>query len=146
MGQDASPVGTPTQPVSGPTPLSEDPALLRAEIERTRLELGDTVAALAGKTDVKARAKEKVAGVRHTVDEKRTALVGKARETSPDGASSVNLDYRFLHLGRIGRQAYRLAACGAPVRPRVHARRGGCDGGQHDGVEGESGERSHGLS
>ena len=94
MGQDASPVGTPTQPVSGPTPLSEDPALLRAEIERTRLELGDTVAALAGKTDVKARAKEKVAGVRHTVDEKRIALMGKARETSPDGASSAAAQVR----------------------------------------------------
>jgi len=94
MGQDASPVGTPVQPVSGPAPLSEDPALLRAEIERTRLELGDTVAALAGKTDVKARAKEKVAGVRHTVDEKRIALMGKARETSPDGASSAAVQVR----------------------------------------------------
>ena len=94
MGQDASPVGTPAQPVSGPAPLPEDPALLRSEIERTRLELGDTVAALAGKTDVKARAKEKVAGVRHTVDEKRTALIGKARETSPDSASSTAVQVR----------------------------------------------------
>ena len=94
MGQDASPVGTPEHPVSAPAPLPEDPALLRADIERTRLELGDTVAALAGKTDVKARAKEKVADVRHTLDEKRTALMGKARETSPDGASSAALEVR----------------------------------------------------
>ena len=34
-----------------------DPAVLRGEIERTRSDLGQTVAALAAKTDVKARAK-----------------------------------------------------------------------------------------
>jgi Protein of unknown function (DUF3618) len=38
-----------------------DAAALRAEIERTRADLGQTVAALAAKTDVKARAKEAVA-------------------------------------------------------------------------------------
>jgi len=77
-----------------PAPLPEDPALLRAEIERTRLELGETVAALAEKTDVKARAKEKAAEVRQTVQEKRAALMGKARETSPDGASSAAVQVR----------------------------------------------------
>lgn len=35
-------------------------AELRREIEHTREELGDTVAALVEKTDVKARAKERV--------------------------------------------------------------------------------------
>lgn len=94
MGQDASPVRTPGHPVSAPAPLPDDPALLRADIERTRLELGDTVAALAGKTDVKARAKVKVADVRQSLDEKRVALMGKARETSPDGASSAALQVR----------------------------------------------------
>jgi len=38
-----------------------DAAALRAEIERTRADLGNTVAALAAKTDVKARAKDAVA-------------------------------------------------------------------------------------
>ena len=38
-----------------------DAAALRAEIERTRSELGETVAALAAKTDVKGRAKDAVA-------------------------------------------------------------------------------------
>jgi hypothetical protein len=96
MGQDASPVGAPAQPVSArpAAPPPDDPALLRAEIERTRLELGETVAALAEKTDVKARAKEKVAEVRHTVEEKRTALMGRAREKSPDGASSAAVQVR----------------------------------------------------
>ncbi|MDR7274071.1 DUF3618 domain-containing protein [Catenuloplanes atrovinosus] len=39
---------------------SQDLDALRAEIERTRAELGDTVQALAAKADVKARAKEQV--------------------------------------------------------------------------------------
>jgi len=72
----------------------EDPAQLRADIERTRQDLGDTVAALAEKTDVKARAKEKVSGVRHNVTEKKTELMGKARESSPDGASSAAVQVR----------------------------------------------------
>jgi 2-keto-3-deoxy-galactonokinase len=96
MGQDASPVGATAHPVSiqTPAPLPEDPALLRAEIERTRLELGETVAALAEKTDVKARAKEKMADVRQNVQAKRTALMGKARDTSPDGATSAAVQVR----------------------------------------------------
>lgn len=68
---------------------AEDPERLRAEIERTRRELGDTVAALAEKTDVKARAKDKLTDVRATVNEKRTEIVGRARESSPDGAGSA---------------------------------------------------------
>jgi ElaB/YqjD/DUF883 family membrane-anchored ribosome-binding protein len=72
----------------------EDPQQLRAEIERTRRDLGDTVAALAEKTDVKARAKEKVSEVRHNVAEKKTELMGRARETSPDGANSAAVQVR----------------------------------------------------
>jgi Protein of unknown function (DUF3618) len=70
-------------------PTAETPAELRADIERTRQELGDTVAALAEKTDVKARAKEKVAEVRGTVTHKKTELMGRARESSPEGANSA---------------------------------------------------------
>ena len=72
---------------AGQTP--EDPAQLRADIERTREDLGDTVAAIAEKTDVKARAKEKVAEVRQNVTQKRTEMAGRAREASPDGANSA---------------------------------------------------------
>jgi ElaB/YqjD/DUF883 family membrane-anchored ribosome-binding protein len=72
----------------------EDPEQLRAEIERTRRDLGDTVAALAEKTDVKARAREKVSEVRHNVSEKKTELMGKARESSPDGADSAAVQVR----------------------------------------------------
>jgi ElaB/YqjD/DUF883 family membrane-anchored ribosome-binding protein len=74
--------------------MPDDPAALRADIERTRQDLGDTVAALAEKTDVKTRAKEKVSEVRHNVTEKKTELVGRARESSPDGANSAAVQVR----------------------------------------------------
>jgi hypothetical protein len=94
MGQDPSAGRTAGSVVSSAAPPPDDPAQLRADIERTRLELGDTVAALAEKTDVKARAKDKVAEVRHNVSEKRTELMGRARETSPDGAGSAAVQVR----------------------------------------------------
>jgi ElaB/YqjD/DUF883 family membrane-anchored ribosome-binding protein len=45
----------------------QSPEQIRREIDQTRAELGDTAAALAAKTDVKARAKEKVQGVKERV-------------------------------------------------------------------------------
>lgn len=54
---------------------AKEPEVLRAEIERTRVELGETVSALAAKVDVKARAQEYRgqlgARVRQTADEVR---------------------------------------------------------------------------
>ncbi|MEW1776682.1 DUF3618 domain-containing protein [Streptomyces sp. NPDC086777] len=44
-----------------------DPGELREQVERTRAELGRTVAALAAKTDVKARARRKGVEVREQV-------------------------------------------------------------------------------
>jgi ElaB/YqjD/DUF883 family membrane-anchored ribosome-binding protein len=89
MGEDQGAVSASVtdQPGAGQTP--DDPQQLRADIERTREDLGDTVAALAEKTDVKARARDKVAGVRQNVNQRRTELVDRARESSPDGASSA---------------------------------------------------------
>ena len=63
-----------------PTPAAPD--ALRAEIARTRMELGETVSALAAKADVKTRAQEKVgqlrgelaARARHTAGELRGRL------------------------------------------------------------------------
>ena len=82
MGEDPS-AGRPAgAAVTAPAPeRSDSAAALRADIERTRLALGDTVEALAGKTDVKARAKGKVAEVRGKV----TAKISSARESSGDG-------------------------------------------------------------
>ena len=49
---------------NGHRPAPTEPDALRAEIEQTRMELGETVSALAAKVDVKSRAQEKVAQVR----------------------------------------------------------------------------------
>jgi hypothetical protein len=76
-------------PAVAAQPTPDDPAELREEIERTRQDLGDTVAALAEKTDVKARARDKVAGIKSNVTEKKTEVMGRARESSPDGANSA---------------------------------------------------------
>lgn len=46
---------------AGPrNPTAVDPELIRADIERTRQELGVTVEALLARADVKARARERV--------------------------------------------------------------------------------------
>ncbi|WP_333773471.1 DUF3618 domain-containing protein [Streptomyces sp. IBSBF 3136] len=45
-------------------PTAQSPEELREQIENTRHELGDTVQALAAKTDVKARAQEKAAEIK----------------------------------------------------------------------------------
>jgi ElaB/YqjD/DUF883 family membrane-anchored ribosome-binding protein len=74
----------------GATRPPVDSAHLRAEIERTRQDLGETVAALAEKADVKARAKGKVSRIRHRANEKRADIVGRARESSPERARSAS--------------------------------------------------------
>jgi ElaB/YqjD/DUF883 family membrane-anchored ribosome-binding protein len=97
MGEDPGAVSTRSLDEQGgaqkqQTP--ENPAELRADIERTRQDLGDTVAALAEKTDVKTRAKDKVSEVRQNVTDKKTELMGKARDSSPDGANSAAVQVR----------------------------------------------------
>jgi len=97
MGEDPGAVGTRALDEGNAAEAGrppEDPAELRADIEQTRQDLGDTVAALAEKTDVKTRAKEKVAEVRHTVSEKRTEMMDRAKESSPEGASSAAVQVR----------------------------------------------------
>jgi hypothetical protein len=67
---------------NGHRPTPTEPDALRAEIAQTRMELGETVSALAAKVDVKSRAQEKVGQVRgelvararHTADEVRGRL------------------------------------------------------------------------
>lgn len=69
------------------TPDSErTPEEIRTEIEQTREELGDTVEALAAKTDVKARAQDRVTEIKDAAEAKREQLTGKAREITPETA------------------------------------------------------------
>lgn len=53
MGEDPGTVGAPVG-------AAKDPEQIREEIEATRRELGDTVEALAAKTDVKAHVRTRI--------------------------------------------------------------------------------------
>jgi hypothetical protein len=70
------------------TPRSDDgdPDQLRREIERTRRELGDTVAQLAHKADVKAQAREKVSDLKASVTRKRQDITTTVGSKTPDSA------------------------------------------------------------
>jgi ElaB/YqjD/DUF883 family membrane-anchored ribosome-binding protein len=65
------------------------PEEIRADIEQTREELGDTVEALAAKTDVKARAQDRVTEIKDAAQAKRDQIAGKARDISPDTATDA---------------------------------------------------------
>ena len=66
-----------------------DPEEIRRDIETTREELGDTVAALAAKADVKAQARQKLEDTKATVTGKKDELLGKVKQGSPASASSA---------------------------------------------------------
>lgn len=68
---------------------TQDPAQIQRDIEKTREELGDTVEALAEKTDVKTQAKQKIDQAKASVAEKKEQLLGKAKQASPDSAAGA---------------------------------------------------------
>jgi Protein of unknown function (DUF3618) len=72
-------------------------AQLRAEIEGVREDLGDTAAALAAKTDVKTRARERADEVKRNARAKKDELLSKAKGSSAGEAGS--------HAGPGGSQA-----------------------------------------
>ncbi|WP_405836898.1 DUF3618 domain-containing protein [Streptomyces sp. NBC_01518] len=59
------------------TPSTDE---LRAQVEATREELGETVEALAAKADVKARAQEKADTVKQQVEEKTAQAQAQLRD------------------------------------------------------------------
>jgi Protein of unknown function (DUF3618) len=78
---------------------TRDPEQIEREIEQTREELGETVAAVAEKTDVKgkakrkanqtkARAKSKAEEVKQTAGLKREQLGAKAHDVTPESAAA----------------------------------------------------------
>ncbi len=80
MGEEPGTVGAEVDAVHEYAVQEErDPERIREEIEATRRELGDTVEALVAKTDVKARAHEKVASVRESVTPKALGVGGGGR-------------------------------------------------------------------
>jgi ElaB/YqjD/DUF883 family membrane-anchored ribosome-binding protein len=58
--------------------MGQEPEAIRADIERTREEMGDTVGAIGYKADVKSRAKDRIS-------ETKDRLTGKVSDAAPDG-------------------------------------------------------------
>lgn len=92
---------TTENPAADEAPENEpqSPEQIRADIERTQQELGDTVEALAHKTDVKAQAsaridaakesiQETVHGTRASVSETKDEFVSKVKQATPETASA----------------------------------------------------------
>jgi Protein of unknown function (DUF3618) len=61
------------------------PDEIRSDIEHTRDDLGDTVEALAAKTDVKSRAKARAESLKSDALAKKDELTAKVKERAPGG-------------------------------------------------------------
>lgn len=81
MDQDKGKAGTRVE--------SRDPEQIKEEIEQTRGELGDTVAAVTEKADVKKQAKGKVAGAKKKAAMKKNAAKQKATETKEQATAKA---------------------------------------------------------
>ncbi len=86
-------------PGPGTESESQTPEEIRADIEQTQQQLGDTVEALAHKTDVKAQAsaridaaktsaQEKVQGIQESVQQTREDLFAKVKQGTPESAGA----------------------------------------------------------
>ncbi|TLF80829.1 DUF3618 domain-containing protein [Nocardia cyriacigeorgica] len=102
-------------------PEPDEAELLRMDRDLTRRELGETVAELSGKFDVRSRAEDKMHDVaeagRHRVSEAKSAVLhttdqarGKAKHLAP--APVVDRTERVLETAR-RRPAYLAAAAAA---------------------------------
>jgi len=65
---------------------SDDPRVLREEIERTREQLGATVEALAAKADVKSQAKQKASQLTGRL----TSQAGQLRQRATEAATNIS--------------------------------------------------------
>jgi hypothetical protein len=71
---------------------TNDPQSLRAEIQHTRADLGETVEALAAKTDVKTQAKKSAARTAQRGKEEVSRLADKALETAQMAEAQLSHD------------------------------------------------------
>jgi len=65
--------------------MGQDPSQIREEIEHTRAEMGDTVDALAHKTDVKSRVKESYTDKKERLKNQMMGTSSKFSDSTPDG-------------------------------------------------------------
>ncbi len=64
--------------------MGQDPSQIREEIEQTRSEMGDTVDALAHKTDVKSRVKESFADKKERMRNQMMGTSSRISDSTPD--------------------------------------------------------------
>lgn len=126
MDQDQSAAGPELTDDSARTPQQ-----VREEIEQTRTELGDTVAALAGKTDVKAQAKQtvdaakenvtgRVSEIKQNVTDKKDDFVSSAQEATPQSASDAGQRVKaFIAENAVAVAAVSAFALGWLIRSRT---------------------------
>jgi len=67
-----------------------DPDALRAEIEQTRAELGETVQDLAAKADVKARAKHALGDAKDRAQDRLSDVTQQVAESTATAISKKN--------------------------------------------------------
>jgi hypothetical protein len=65
--------------------MGEDPDAIRAQIEQTRGEMGETIEAIGYKTDVKSRARDSVNEKSDAIKSKVGGIMGRANEATPSG-------------------------------------------------------------
>lgn len=65
--------------------MGQDPSQIREEIEQTRAEMGDTVDALAHKTDVKSRVKESFADKKERLRAQMSGTTSRLGDATADG-------------------------------------------------------------
>ena len=63
--------------------MGQDPGEIRQEIEEAREHMGETVEALAHKTDVKSRAKDSIADKRDRFKEQISGVTARASDATP---------------------------------------------------------------
>lgn len=86
MGEDTG-EGRPGVDAAGQADEQRSPDEIRRDIDQTRVELGDTVEALAEKADVKGQVKDKVSGLKQTAQQKKDEFVSNAKASSPESAT-----------------------------------------------------------
>ena len=101
----------------------KSPEEIRLDIEQTREELGDTVQALAAKTDVKGQAKQRIASLKDSAQTRKDEFASRAKDATPESAGAgaqqitstvKNRPVPFAALGAF--------ACGVVVGWLIHRR------------------------
>jgi ElaB/YqjD/DUF883 family membrane-anchored ribosome-binding protein len=89
MGEDERTAGTSVEAGAAADAGPRDPDEIKRDIEQTRQELGDTVAAVAEKADVKGQAKAKVDEVKGRITDKKDEFADRAKEAAPESSGQA---------------------------------------------------------